>query len=121
MDYMTKDQIGKARDFKIAEVKAWGGTVAIREFNGESRERWSLHIENNKNANGEFVMNNTTAFLCALCICDQHGNLLYSEDDVPELGKKSAKELEVVFTACMELNGLGADSVEESAKNSVAA
>jgi hypothetical protein len=58
------------------------------------------------------------ARLVARSICDAEGAALFTEADVNALGEKSAAALDRIFAAAQELSGLGAQDVENLAKNS---
>lgn len=112
---LNKAAILAANDKKMIdlEVPEWGGSVKIRVMTGTERDRFE----------GEFVGNNKSvdmvrAKLVAKCLCDDDGNRLFTEQEVPQLGDRSAAVLDKLFAACMKLNRFTKDDVEEMAGNS---
>ena len=121
---LTRDQILGAIDMKIEPVfvPEWGGTVYVRNLNGKGRDafegsRYRLK-ENNK---VEMVHDNTRAKLLSLTLCDEHGALLFSEEDVEVLGEKNAAALDRIFDVAQRMSGLRPQDVESKLKNSEAA
>lgn len=110
---LNKEQILKADDLETHEVPVdeWGGSVMIQELTGEARERLEqLYTDEAREDEPNF-----RAALCALSIIDDSGELMFNQDDVKALGKKSYKALDRVFVKCKALNGM--DDVEEEIKN----
>ena len=112
---LGKAAILAADDKKMVdyEVPEWGGSVKLRVMNGTERDRFE----------GEFVNNNKSvemvrAKLVAKCLCDDQGNRLFDEKEIPQLGEKSAAVLDRLFSECMKLNRFTKGDVDELAKNS---
>jgi hypothetical protein len=62
------------------------------------------------------VENFRSKFL-ARCLCDENGSLLFTEQEIPLLAKKSAKVLSRLWQKAMDHNALTDADVEELAKN----
>lgn len=115
MGVLSKAAILAADDKKTftVDVPEWGGSVVIRVMSGTERDRFeSEFVGGNKNV--EMVR----AKLVAKCLCDEEGNRLFNEQEIPALGEKSAAVLDRLFTACMKHNRFTKDDVEELAGNS---
>ena len=56
-----------------------------------------------------------------MTVCDENGKRIFKDEDIPALGKKSAKALSLIFDKAQELNGLSDEDVEKLSKNSVSA
>lgn len=115
MAALSKKAILDAQDKKMidVEVPEWNGSVKIRVMTGTERDRFE----------GEFVGGSKSvemvrAKLVAKCLCDEDGNRLFTETEVPQLGEKSAAVLDRLFTICMKHNRFTKDDVEELAGNS---
>jgi hypothetical protein len=112
---LSRDQILNAPDLSLAmeavEVSEWGGSVNVRVMTGTERGRFE---EANRTAPKESIR----ARLAAVTICDEEGNLLFSDDDVHALGCRSSVALDRVFAVALKLNAIGPTSVEDEAKNS---
>lgn len=117
MGILTREEILQADDLKteIVNVPEWGGEVIVRTMTGTDRDIWDNLMFRKGERN---YLNDNRAKLCSCTIVDEHGNLLFTEDDVIELGKKSSMALNRVFDVAKRLNGLGPDDVKEMAKNS---
>jgi monomeric isocitrate dehydrogenase len=115
MSILSKAAILAANDKKMVEIDVpeWGGIAKIRVMSGTERDRFE----------SEFVGNNKSvdmvrAKLVAKCLCDEDGNRLFTEQEIPQLGEKSASVLDKLFTTCMKLNRFTKDDVEDLAGNS---
>ena len=107
---LTKEQILAADDLALHEVEVpeWGGTVLVRTMTGLERDKFETD---------QYVRDVGTddvrARLCAICICDESRNRLFSDDEVEALGAKSAKALERVFEVVKTINGFSAGDIDE--------
>lgn len=112
---LSKAAILAADDKKMVDhdVPEWGGKVKLRVMTGTERDRFeSEFVGGNKSV--EMVR----AKLVAKCLCDDDGNRLFTEQEIPELGEKSAAVLDRLFSECMKLNRFSKGDVEDLAKNS---
>jgi hypothetical protein len=112
---LSKSAILAANDKKMVdlEVPEWSGSVKLRVMTGTERDRFeSEFVGGNKNV--EMVR----AKLVAKCLCDEDGERLFTEQEIPELGEKSAAVLDRLFSECMRLNRFTKDDVDDLAKNS---
>jgi hypothetical protein len=91
MATLTKEQILKADDLKTetVEVPEWGGPVNIRTLTGAERDAFEQTMV----------------------------NLIFDDNDVIELGKKSGSALDRVFAVAQKLNGFGDKDIEDLGKN----
>lgn len=119
MAYLTRDQILQAQDLPAENVHVpeWGGVVRVRGLTGAERDKFEASIVVRKGDKTEFNPENMRAKLCAMCIVDEQGNRLFSDDDIKALGKKSAAALDRVFQVAQRLSGLQPGAVEEMVKN----
>jgi hypothetical protein len=101
---LTKDAILGMDDLplKAVDIPEWGGTVYVRAIRGEERLEFERLITGDINLPA----------LAALYAVDEHGERMFSDDDIPALAKKNASALMRIFTAAMLLNGLGAEGAE---------
>lgn len=112
---LTKDQILAADDLGLLEVKVkeWGGSVFIRIMTVGERDAYENDWVLNK---GKGVENFRAKFL-AKCLCDEKGERLFSDAEVDQLAKKSAKVMSRIWAKAMEHNALTDKDVEDLAKN----
>jgi len=115
MAALNKQQILAADDMGLLKVhvKEWGGDVYIRVMSCGERDSYENDWVVNK-AKG--VENFRTKFL-ARCLCDENGVRLFSDAEVVELSKKSARVMSRVWQKAMDHNALNNEDVEELAKN----
>lgn len=124
MAILTKAQILAAEDLttELVEVPEWGGEVLVRSLTGQARDQYEadfLLIDTSKGKPSyDMDLENARARLVALSVVDEAGRLLFDDDDVRELGKKSALALDRVYATAKRISGLSDEDVEELRKNS---
>lgn len=114
---LTKEQIDKADDLKREKVSVpeWGGHVYVRMLDGDQRGEIE---EITQGVNGKAgVTRDLRSRLSAMAMCDDKGVLLYDIAGIKTLGKKCSLALDRVFEAALKINKMGADDIEETAKN----
>lgn len=117
MGALTRDQILKVEDIKTQKINVpeWGGDVWVRGLSGKQRDAIEASMlligQNGKKITQSYKLENMRARVCALCLCDERGQPLFTEADIPALGAKSAAALDRVYTVAQEISGLGADDV----------
>ena len=83
------------------EVPEWATWVRVRAWDGATRWRvlqaWPQARERRENL---------WALVAALSLVDEHGERLFSDEDLPDLAKKNARALDRIFTVALRLNGL---------------
>jgi len=114
---LSKAEILAANDKRLIEVDmtdvGWGGSVFVRIMSGTERDRFEGEF-----VNGNRAVDMVRAKLVAKCLCDEKGERLFTEQEIPALGEKSAAALDKLFTMCMKHNKFTKDDVEELAGNS---
>jgi len=109
---MKRDEIMGAddRSFEVVDVPEWNGSVRVYEMTGADRDQFeSIGIAKNWANPGKGDFRTMRATLCALCMCDDQGEQIFTLEDVDELSKKSANVLNRIFEKARDLNGLGTD------------
>lgn len=119
MKILTKDEILQADDIRKEEVEVpeWGGSVWVKTMSGSERDRFEASIIS---AKGERNLVNLRAKIVAMSVIDESGKRLFTFEDALELGKKSARALDRVFSVAQRLSGFTPQDVEEMTKNSSA-
>lgn len=114
---LTHAEIMGANDLvsEIVPVPEWGGDVRVRTLTGAERDAFEMAVFTMRQKAGTAI--NIRALLVALCVVDDEGKRLFSERDAVQLGAKSAKALDRVFSVAQRLNGLTTADVEELGKN----
>ena len=121
---LTRDQIFAVQDIKKepVEIPQWGGTVWVKGLTGAERDAFEISIMDFKDGKKpKMVLENMRAKLCVMTVCDENGRRLFKDEDIPTLGKKSAKALSIIFDKAQELSGLTDEDVDKLAKNSKSA
>jgi hypothetical protein len=116
MALLNRNQILEAQDIKteIVEVPEWGGEVTVKLLTGTERDQFESSVIDDK---GKFKKDNIRAKLVLKCVVDEQGNPLFQPADLEALGAKSAAALDRVFSVAQKLNRMGAQDLEELAKN----
>ena len=116
---LNKEQILQIEDlpFEDVEIPEWDGMVRVRTMTGTERDAFEESIVDFKNKDRKTNFQNLRAKLVAKTVIDENGNLLFTDEDVIKLGKKSAKALDRIFEVAQRLNGLGQKDIEELTKN----
>jgi ribosomal protein S21 len=118
--FLTKEQILAAADLpeEVVDVPEWGGKVLIRGMTGAERDAFEESVMVTRGNNRELNLRNFRAKLVARSIVDPvTKERMFSDNEIAELGKKSARALQRVFEAALRLNGMTAESVEELTKS----
>jgi hypothetical protein len=112
---LSRDAILGADDRQYDEVDCpeWGGSVRVRSISGAERDRYEESLIQQRGNSRQMNMRNARAKLVALCVVDEQGNRLFSDQDVNALGRKNAKPLDRLWDACRKLSGLSDDDVEK--------
>lgn len=112
---LTRDEILGINDIRVEfvhDVPGWG-TVAIKNMTSAERDEFEESLLVGKGQNRQVNVRNLRAKLIARCLVDADGNRLFTEKDIPALGKKSAAAINVIFTRCQVLNGLTEEQTAE--------
>jgi hypothetical protein len=115
MKSLSREQILDAKDILIepVHVPEWGGTVYVKGLSRAERDAFETSVIETRGTTQIMHLENARAKLCAMSICDEEGNRLFTEADVKELTKKSAVALNRVFQIAQRLSGLGNQAIEE--------
>lgn len=105
------DDIINAKDLQREpiQVDEWGASFFIRELGADEVETLQSYAEK-----GQAVQ---FAAAVALSAVDQHGDQLFTLDDVPKLAAKNFRVLVRVAAKVIEINKLNPDAIEELTKN----
>lgn len=110
-----------AADDRVKEkvdIPEWGSPdVYVGMMSGAERDEYERWYEDNRNADDKVSRDGFRVRVVRLMLVDASGNAVFSKDDEPALAKKSAVVLQRIFDAAFKLNKLGANAVEEAAKN----
>jgi hypothetical protein len=107
---LTRDQILAVDDLPRQEVTVpeWNGSVYVRAFNGAERAQLE-RIVANANSDDEVFPR-----LAALSIVDEHGERMFSDEDVAQLAKKHGRALQKIVNAALRFNAISDDGVADA-------
>ena len=125
-----REDIFKAEDLPrefvpTPEWSAVDGQVYARCLSGDERDKYEVYLANQSEpepGGGEdtrrMKMGTThlRAMLVAMGACDEHGDSIFRDSDLVQLGMKSADVLERLRTVIRRLSGMD-DDEEKTAKN----
>ena len=113
---LSRQDILKCDDIQseVVQVPEWNGEVMVKGLTLAEKDQWTDSIL----VDGKASMTGATAKLCALCMRDDDGVTLFTEEDIPALQAKSAQALDRVFQVAQRLSGIGQEDIEETVKNS---
>lgn len=117
---LSLDEILGAQDVQVEEVEIpeWGGSVLVRGMSGTQRDRFEASLQKGKGANREVNLENFRAKLVAASVVDTEGRLVFKEEHIPAIGRKSARALARIIDVANKLSGISEDDVEQLTKNS---
>jgi hypothetical protein len=113
---LSRQEIIDCNDIEteVVKVPEWDGEVNVQGLTLAEKDVWTDSIMDD----GKASMTGATAKLCALCMRDESGSMLFTEDDIPVLQAKSAAALDRVFQVAQRLSGIGQEDIKETVKNS---
>jgi len=121
MPFIGRDEILASVDIKPerVDVPEWGSEafVFVRPLSGLERGHYEQmmgslsKLDRYKQSRG---------LLCALAICDESGNPVFTPNDVEHLSAKSAAPLDRCFDRIYARSGMGKEESEAIEKNSEA-
>jgi hypothetical protein len=85
---------------------------------GDERDALEASMIKGKGKKAQVNLENLRAKVVARCVVDEDGVHIFSDADIPALGKKSAAALNRVYEVAQRLSGITDDDVEELTKNS---
>lgn len=117
---LSKEEIlnRKALKREVVSVPEWGGDVLIRELTAAERDEYETrHLKRDPDGQFRFDLKRARLNLVLLCMVNEHGERLFSEDDVESLGGLSSRAIERIFAKAQRLSGIADEAVEDAEKN----
>jgi len=116
MKILTKDQILNAQDIEMQEVDVpeWGGPVRLKTATARDRDNLDRILFPKP---GVRNLDHFRARVVAMCVVDEAGNKIFTDEDVPLLSEKSATAIDRLFPTAQRLSGFSTAEVGEIAKN----
>lgn len=118
--FLDKTAILGARDIVTEDVwvPEWDAWVKVKVMTASERDHFEAGAVQRNGKEITFNMQGIRARLCVLCLVDEAGNRMFSDEDEYALGTKSGAALDRIFSAAQRINGLRDEDVEALAKNS---
>ena len=112
-DGLNRESILGSDDLKSVEVEVpeWGGAVWVRTMTATQRDAFEAQQIREP-------FRDVRARLAVATVCDSHGELLFTEADIPALSRKSGKALDRVFAVATKLSGLSKEDIDDLKKSS---
>jgi len=123
MQVLTRESILNAQDIETVffPVHEWGGGTYLKAFDGRDRDKFEEYITNKKGGKGKNAnidIKGVKALAIVRSAVDAEGSFVFTEKDIPELNRKSAKAISRLFDKFCEMNGFGEDDVDDLVGNS---
>jgi hypothetical protein len=112
---MNRESILAKRSVRIVpvEVPEWNDTVFLRALTVGDRDRIDQFVHESKQRLSGF-----RSLVLSLCLCDQHGNRVFTDAQRAEIDSIDAGIAERLFNAAMPLAGISAADAKEIEGNS---
>lgn len=122
MALLTREQILTVKDIEteIVPVPEWGGEVIVKGLSGADRDKYETSLYDQQGKKMKIKLDNVKARLVAYSVVDENGKRIFSEADIVELGKKSAKALNRIADVSQKLSGVTKEDMDDLTKNSEA-
>ncbi len=107
MTLLSRDAIIAAPDItpELVDVPEWGGQVYVRGLTGKERDAFEMAVTDPKTGLPKSGVN-IRGRLALLGLCNEQGERLFADTDLPALAKKSALALERVVDHVRHLSGM---------------
>lgn len=118
MALLSKSDILSADDRPTEDVHVpeWGGEVRLRGTSVREWERYQKScVDFDGNGKAKPRLQDIRIKLLVLCAIDENGNRLFTEADLNDLSKKSAKPVDRLYDRAIKLCGPRNDDVEQAA------
>lgn len=114
-----RDKILGADDLKRekVEVPEWGMTLYVREMTGSERDQYEVGLIEKKDLPMSQRLENMRARLVVLCVVDDKGNRVFSDEDIEAVGGKNAQALTRLTDAAQVINKLSDEAIEKETGN----
>lgn len=116
MTMLTRAAILAAEDLKseIVDVAEWGGSVKVRMLTGAERDAIGAELIG---ADGKPDMRTYRLRMVAACMVGDEGAPLFGQDEIADLGRKSAAALQRVYEVAERLNTINPQAIESAEGN----
>jgi hypothetical protein len=115
---LSKADILAASDMHREEVfvPEWGGTIIVSSFTADAKDAMEYRLQDLSKKLGVGIR----AAYVGLAIIDEHGQRLFTDEEIPMLGTKFAGAVDRVFEVVSRVNRISQADLDELEKNSQA-
>jgi len=113
-EFLKLGQQLKCEYVPVPELKK-DGIIKIRELTGKDRDVLQKTVKTNPD--GSVDIDGMQATTLALSIINEDGSVMFSKEEVEEIGKLSGKVLMRLYARVSDLSGLGQKELDALAKN----
>lgn len=112
---LTKEAILGADDLhrERVEVPEWGGEVYVRGLMGHELIPFEKVITDFRDKKPGITSSDVKTSLLVLCLCNEAGEPLFTQDDAPALSRKHGGAITRLWNVALRLNGLGDETEQE--------
>lgn len=108
---LTREELLKVIEPKQETVGIGGGQVVVREL--RATELQDLFKQDGIKGEGdEIIMAKFTPALIAMCVVDENGDRVFSDDDIPILENGGATVITQLAVVARRLNGMAGDEAK---------
>lgn len=103
---------------RTVPVPEWNRSVLVKALTGTERDAWEASLRTLRGK--EMVPNtaNARAKLVGRALVKPDGTRLFRDEQIPQLGTKSAKVLDRLYDIVTEMSGIGDKAEDEEGKDS---
>lgn len=101
----------------IHSVSAFGGIVYFKEWTSEERDKFEASLITGRGKAQRVSTANIRAKMFCRSVVTKDGAQIFSDEDVAEIGKLPAAEVEKVYAEIQKYNSVSDEDVEELAGN----
>ncbi len=122
---LNREALLKKDELKIEKVELSKGCVYVREMTGREVDLWRKSLmkevktgDRRNPVEYQTSLEDFSAKLAVMTVCDENGNLLFKPQDVVTLnGNMSASNLDKIVTVAQKLNGISEEEKDVLLKN----
>lgn len=103
------------------EIPELGGTVTVQGMSGKQRDAWEKSLIVGRGKRRDVNTENVRAKLACVCLIDEQGQRLFTDEDADALGELRVDVLSRIFEVAQRLSGVSDSDLDELGKASAPA
>ena len=115
MGYLSRADLLAACELprETVHVPELNGDVIVQGMSGVQRDAWEASLVEGRGKKRRMNTANIRAKLVAQCCVDDHGDRLFTDADVTQLGNSRVDVLNRLFSVAQRLSGVSDEDVDE--------